>query len=233
MNRLYTSVMMLFSLSITQAYALDITHYFKNPNQQAMQHMTAAQYDAAEKSFTRADWQAVAAYRNKNYERAAKQFETLDSIFGFYNQGNALAQLGKYEAAIQAYDKALKQDPTHKDAKHNRALLKKLLEKNKQDNPNQQKEEEQKKRPDENQRQKNNPSQAEQKKEEQHDPGKKEQEKDQRNPKQDQSQQPKKPNKQSQAQNSQALRLIPDDPGGLLREKFWRDHWRRLQREAS
>jgi len=42
--------------------------------------------------------------------------------------------------------------------------------------------------------------------------------------------------RENQQASQQMLRSIPDDPGGLLRQKFLRDHLRRQaeqQREAS
>lgn len=45
----------------------------------------------------------------------------------WYNRGNALAHLGQYQKAIQAYDKALTLDPHLEDARFNADLLKQLL----------------------------------------------------------------------------------------------------------
>ncbi|MCH9762962.1 MAG: tetratricopeptide repeat protein, partial [Gammaproteobacteria bacterium] len=121
----------LFLISINQAYAFDIKPWFENINQRAARLLVEKKYADAEKTFTRPDWQAVAAYRRTNYTKASKQFKTLGGVLGLYNQGNALAYLGQYKEAIQAYDKALKINPKHQDAQYNRDLLKKLLEEDK------------------------------------------------------------------------------------------------------
>ena len=45
------------------------------------------------------------------------------SLTGLYNQGNALARLGRYQDAISQYDQVLADDPNQEDAAFNKALL--------------------------------------------------------------------------------------------------------------
>lgn len=65
----------------------------------------------------------VKAYRDGDYAAAQKQFEGVDTDQGWYNLGNALAKQGNYDAAIDAYDEALKQNPKLDDAIANRAAV--------------------------------------------------------------------------------------------------------------
>lgn len=65
----------------------------------------------------------VQAYRKGDYAAAQQQFEGIDSDQGWYNLGNALARQGRYDEAIAAYDKALKQHPDMADARANRAAV--------------------------------------------------------------------------------------------------------------
>lgn len=65
----------------------------------------------------------VQAYRAKDYARAQLQFEGIDSDEGWYNLGNALARQGRYDAAINAYDRALKHQPGMPDALANKAAV--------------------------------------------------------------------------------------------------------------
>jgi Ca-activated chloride channel family protein len=228
---------------MTPAYAFSFYTLFENNNQRASRLMAEKKYADAEKNFSRPDWQAVAAYRGNNYTQAAEQFKQLDGELGFYNQGNALAYLGKYQEAIAAYDKTLKINPNHQDAKYNRDLLKKLQEENKQDqdknkqdqDQNQQDQDKNKQDQDQNQQDQDKNKQDQDQK--QQDQDQKQQDQDKNKQDQDQKQQDQDKNKQDQDQKQQAqeqaLRLIPDDPGGLLREKFSRDHWRRLKAARS
>lgn len=87
--------------------------------------------------------ESIENYRAKNYEQALKGFQTDKSETGIYNQGNALAHLGKFKEAISQYEKVLKTNPNHKEAKFNKEYLEKLLQENenkekKQNNQNEQ-----------------------------------------------------------------------------------------------
>lgn len=68
-----------------------------------------------------------AAYRAGDYASALDAFSASDTAQGDYNRGNALAQLGRYQDAIAAYDKALAKEPDMADALHNKQALEKLL----------------------------------------------------------------------------------------------------------
>ncbi|PPT87425.1 tetratricopeptide repeat protein [Xanthomonas theicola] len=65
----------------------------------------------------------VQAYRKGDFGTAQQQFDGIDSDQGWYNLGNALARQGRYDEAIDAYDKALTQDPQMADAIANRAAV--------------------------------------------------------------------------------------------------------------
>jgi len=65
----------------------------------------------------------VDAYRKGDFKAAQQQFEGIDTDAGWYNLGNALARQGQYDAAIDAYDRALKAHPGMADAVANRAAV--------------------------------------------------------------------------------------------------------------
>jgi Ca-activated chloride channel family protein len=69
-----------------------------------------------------------AEYRRNDYQSALQAFEKAQGPEADYNRGNALARLGRYEDAIAAYDKALKQAPGMEDALANREAMEKLLQ---------------------------------------------------------------------------------------------------------
>ena len=65
----------------------------------------------AARELTQPEWKATALYRAGRYDQAAQLFGTLQGPDADYNRGNALAQAGRLEDAIKAYDSALAQDP--------------------------------------------------------------------------------------------------------------------------
>lgn len=259
------------------AHAFSWHDLWVTPNQQAAALMTKGRYSEAEKRFNKKDWQATAAYRAGHYEEAAKLFQGLADDMGYYNQGNALAHMGRYEQAIDAYNKALAINPSQPDALQNKKILEELLKKDKQkqeqsaQNQNKPQSESQ----DKDKQDQNKPSQSNQDKQNQSSDKQKQENDGQQKPEgqnQDKNQQNKpgdtdqsdsqpdkhdpsdreksqqqtapsaqnKGNKEKTEQAAEAnqnkeqeqakerwLKLIPDDPGGLLRQKFLRDHLRR------
>lgn len=237
----------------THAMAFSLSSWFENINQRAARLMSEKKYTEAEALFTRPDWKATAAYRAEKFKAAAEQFKSLGGELGLYNHGNALAQQKQYQEAIKAYDAVLKINPKHEDAKYNRDLLKKLLEENPpqqdqnqnqdqnqdqnqeqhQDQNKQQNQEQQKKQEQQQDQNQEAPSQPEEKSSTPEQERQEQQEQQKKPQDNDKKQQDQNKSQQDQEQKEQALRVIPDDPGGLLREKFWRDHWRRLKESSA
>lgn len=79
------------------------------------------------------EWQGTALYRSGEFEAAGERFAEVPGADGAYNRGNALAQAGKLEQAIAAYDQALTLQPQHADALANRALVADLLQQQEQE----------------------------------------------------------------------------------------------------
>ena len=118
------------------SYALGWQDLWQNKDQQAEQAYKNQQFEQAATLFKNPDWKAAAYYKAGVYDKALanlapKQDEKNAAVF--YNQGNALAQSGQLEQAIKAYDKALALNPDDNDAKYNKELVEKALEKQKQE----------------------------------------------------------------------------------------------------
>ena len=63
-------------------------------------------------------------YKNGNFKKALEVYETLNSKEAFFNRGNALVMLGKYNDAIENYKLVLQIEPENIKAKENMALAK-------------------------------------------------------------------------------------------------------------
>lgn len=110
---------------------------WKTADQQGQEAFKQEQFDSAAAAFEDPLWKGSALYKNGDYEAALDAFSQSNSIDSLYNSGNTLAQLGDLDKAISAYDEVLKSDPTHEDAKANKALLEQQKQQQQQDQENQ------------------------------------------------------------------------------------------------
>ncbi|MCP4471880.1 MAG: VWA domain-containing protein [Gammaproteobacteria bacterium] len=119
------------------AQALDWQSLWRNDDQRALQLFQQEQHQAAAQLFADDEWQATAKYRAGDYEGAAQDWEQLDSEASGYNRANALAQQGRYEDALAAYDRLLEENPAHEDARFNRQAIEDWLRQQQQQPPQQ------------------------------------------------------------------------------------------------
>jgi Ca-activated chloride channel family protein len=110
------------------AYALGWNDLWQRPDQRGAQALAKQQPQQAAKLFKDPRWRAAAHYRARDYQATLKDLAKQHGAAAAYNRGNALAHLGKYQEALDAYQDALKQDPDFKDAVYNRDLVKKWLQ---------------------------------------------------------------------------------------------------------
>lgn len=205
-------------LGIHEAYAIN---WWKTADQKGYEAYQKQQYKEAIELFKRPDWRGVAAFRQKNYSQAIQSFSEVTTPEGLYNLGTALAFQGDYENAVKVYHKVLSLAPKHADAKYNLSILEKMQkEKQKQQQEqNNQKEQQQK-----DQEQQDNNQREEQEKNNKK-PSSTEQKAKQAQGKADQ----KASSIPQKAQDGQWLKLIEDDPAGLLKQKFLRDYQREVE----
>ncbi|MEQ1529113.1 MAG: VWA domain-containing protein [Methylococcales bacterium] len=121
------------------SYAMEWQDLWRTKDQQGQRAYQAQDYKKAAEKFTDPAWQAAAHYKAGDYEQALQNLQGLNDATSAYNQGNALAQSGKLPEAIQAYQQALELDPNNADAKYNKDIVEKALEKQQKDQQQQKK----------------------------------------------------------------------------------------------
>jgi Ca-activated chloride channel homolog len=98
-------------------------------DQQGRYYFEKGDYQKAAEKFDDPLWRGLAFARSGDYEDALNAFALSDSAEAWYNQGNALAHLGKYPEAAEAYQQALTRRHPWLEAEENLALVQALIPK--------------------------------------------------------------------------------------------------------
>jgi Ca-activated chloride channel family protein len=104
-----------------------------NKDQQAQKALEAGSPEDAAALFDDTEWRGVARYRAGDYSGSAREFAEGADVRNLYNLGNAMAQQGELESAIDTYEQVLEIDPGHEDASYNLELLKQLQQQQEQE----------------------------------------------------------------------------------------------------
>ena len=203
-------------------------------DQQAWDALQAGDPNRAAALAKAPDLSGEAWYRSGGYSNALSAWLNEDNANAHYNRGNALAQMGELEAAIEAYDKALALESGMEDAQFNRDLLQQMQEQQQQEQQDGDEGEQGEGEQSEQQ------SDSEKQQGEQGEEGQEGSESEAGQEGEQQAEQGEgEPTEQEETDYTQAwteedaqameqwLRRIPDDPGGLLRRKFLYEHQRR------
>jgi Ca-activated chloride channel homolog len=123
------------------AQAASWSNWWLTREQQAQRALEAGDAKQAAQLFNDPRRRAYAELKSGQYADAAKRLASLEDAQSQYNRGNALAHTGQLQSALAAYDAALKQtqkdSALHRDAQHNRDLVAKQLQQQKQAQKNQ------------------------------------------------------------------------------------------------
>jgi Ca-activated chloride channel family protein len=123
------------------AKANTASDWFMNRNQQAKAAYDGGDYKGAETKFDTSYQRGVAAYRAKQYDKAALLFQAAARekarLNALYDLGNAQLMQDQVEDAVASYKAALRQKPDDVATLHNLAIALKMLEQ-KQQKQNQQ-----------------------------------------------------------------------------------------------
>ena len=115
-----------------QAQAFGWNDLWQTRDQQGQAAMQAGDATEAAALFANPQWRAQALYDNGQFEQSAAVLVGAAGANAAYNQGNALAKAGKLEEALEAYDRALTEQPDMADARFNRDLVEQLLKQQQQ-----------------------------------------------------------------------------------------------------
>jgi Ca-activated chloride channel homolog len=109
------------------SYAFEFNDLWLRPDQQGRHLLEQKRPADAARHFQDPQWQGVALYEAGNYVAAAQRFAEGNDAYAHYNRGNALAKSGELEAALDAYEQALERQPDLRPALTNKALVESLL----------------------------------------------------------------------------------------------------------
>ena len=112
---------MMKSISLLSAIA-GITWWslWFTPDQQGQRLVNFGEFRAAAETFRDPMRQGVAWFRAGDFEKAEQAFARSGAADAEFNRGNCLVMLGKYEPAIERYDRALELNPDLESARVNR-----------------------------------------------------------------------------------------------------------------
>lgn len=96
-------------------------------DQQGRMAFESGNYQHAAQRFEEPLWKGTALYLDQQFEAAVTEFARVDTAEGWFNRGNALAHLERYEEAIEAYDHALELQPDYPEAAANIDYLQPFL----------------------------------------------------------------------------------------------------------
>jgi len=112
---------------------LDWLSLWLTPDQEGRFYFEKDQYEKAAQHFEDPIWKGVALARSRRYEDALNEFAISDSAEAWFNQGDALAHLGKYPEAAHAFHEALARRSPWPEAQENLDLVTSLIPPEKRD----------------------------------------------------------------------------------------------------
>jgi Ca-activated chloride channel family protein len=128
-RRGWVVVLLVFVAPVPQpAHAASWIDLWLTKDQQAQQALEEGNSTDAAALFEDPEWRGVAQYRAGDYAGSARDFAEKGDARSLYNLGNAMAQQGEYDSAIDAFEQVLEIDPDNEDARYNLDFVRNLKE---------------------------------------------------------------------------------------------------------
>jgi Ca-activated chloride channel family protein len=122
------ALLVITGMPTESAMAFSMNDLWQRQDQQAHKALIDGDIESAVELAQDPLRKGVAEYKRGNYQAALNDFDSASGADAAYNKGNALAKLGKYKEAIDAYEQALEEKANMQDARYNKDVIKKLLQ---------------------------------------------------------------------------------------------------------
>ena len=119
--------LLLLPLGACSTSELRFVDLWLTADQQGRLAFEQGDYEEATLRFEDPLWKGTALYLSQQFDAAVTQFAMVDTAEGWFNRGNALAHLERYEEAIEAYEQVLEIEPDHSGARTNIDYLQPFL----------------------------------------------------------------------------------------------------------
>jgi Ca-activated chloride channel family protein len=117
----FAASMMLVGLALILGTSVN-DDFWSTPDQRADHLFQAKEYKQAAEVYRDPYRRGVALFRAGQFKDAVTSFSALATPEAYFDRGNALVMLGKYDDAIKSYDRSLSLHPDWKEAEENRAI---------------------------------------------------------------------------------------------------------------
>jgi Ca-activated chloride channel family protein len=102
--------------------------WWLTPDQQGRMLFERGEYAQAAQRFEDPLWKGLAYYASEDFLSAASWFAQVETPYGYFYLGNAMAHQDRLEEAIAAYDEALSLEPEFAEAAFNREWVQGLYD---------------------------------------------------------------------------------------------------------
>ena len=121
------TAVVLSAMAVSSAQAAFID-WWLTPDQQGRVLFERGEYVQAAQRFADPLWKGMAYYASEDFVSAATWFAQVETPYGRFYLGNAMAHLNRLEEALAAYDAALALEPEFDEAQFNREWVQGLYD---------------------------------------------------------------------------------------------------------